>query len=396
MNILFIGSIDSYYNIEKQRNLSIAGNKYQLDLLSALINLPEVNVDILSVVPTRVYPYGILFIRQREDRIENLLVKKLGYLNFPFFKTKSVIRSTYKSLKKLDTKKKIDIIMTFNYFLPVSIPISKFLTRNDKWRVIPILADLPIFHLNKKKSLKDFWTVYQNYKSKKAIYNLEHIIVLNPNAQKYYAPNADFIIVEGGFNRIPTKLNYNNDLKIKSFFYSGSLDSYSGIENFIYAFLEVSKKRSDIELIICGSGEFEKKLKNINFKNKKVHYIGKINRSEVFKLQKSSYCLVNPKSINHPVSKVTFPSKLHEYILNNSRILSTKLLGINKKYLDNMYIIQSDDIKSHEKGIESVLDSDANDIIYKSNELKNHIVNELTWDKQALKILNFINKVIKK
>lgn len=394
MNILFIGSIDSYNNIEKYKDLSVAGNKYQLNFLAAIHNLPEVEVEILSIIPTRVYPYGKIFIKPKKDAIENLAISKIGYINFPFLKGISIRRSLYKNLIKKYSEKKFDVIITFNYFQSFSIPISNFVRRTEI-KVIPILADLPVFHLRKKRNLKDIWTAHQNFKAKKAIYKLEHIIVLNPNAQKYFAPNAAFIQVEGGFNTLPMKINNNTNSKMKNFFYSGTLDSYSGINIFVDAFIGISKERNNIHLTVCGSGEYEEYMKSIDANHNNIKFLGKIKQPEVIKLQKSSYCLVNPKVISHPVSRVTFPSKLHEYMLNNSRIITTKLSGLSHNYLNNMYLIESDDLESYKRGILSVLNASVEDNYLKSKKLSQFMSNELTWDKQASKVIDFIRKINK-
>ena len=391
--MLFIGYLDKIENVEKYPNLSTAGLNYQINLLEALNNISNLDLHVVSYRPIPSFPNGPIITKTSMSDSNTIEVTNLGFVNIPVLKSIIFQKKLHKHIIKLLKRDKIDTILCFNYYLSFANPLKKISKKYDI-PVIPILADLPISHLKNSSMLS---TIIHNFINKKSIKNLKNIkqcVVLNRNAAKIYAPESKYILVEGGINQDLIQHWDRNRIKSKTFLYAGSLDYYSGIDIFISAFNQVSLSH-DIYLKICGSGELENRIKSLIKNNSKIDFLGKISNKDVIDLEKKSFCVVNPKIIFDEISRVTFPSKIHEYMTNNSHIISSKLDGIDEKYFDKMILIERDDVISHRDAIEKAINTKKKEIQEKSYLIKDFISNSLTWERQAKRVVDFIEELTK-
>jgi hypothetical protein len=120
-----------------------------------------------------------------------------------------------------------------------------------------------------------------------------------------------------------------------------------------------------------------------------------ISNEEIINLERNSYCLVNPKLIDNEISRVTFPSKIHEYLTNNAHIISTRLSGVNKDYYNFMIPTENDTVEAHKIAIINALKETDFQIEEKSKIIKNYAMEFLTWEKKALELYQFLIKIIR-
>src|SRR4051794_37978308 len=92
-----------------------------------------------------------------------------------------------------------DYIFTFNMFPQIGLP-AKWLKQKYGVQVISLLADLPIDDRVNRKGISKFLRKWFDTLTKKTINFCDKIIVLNKNAAERFAPNTDYIIIDGGIN----------------------------------------------------------------------------------------------------------------------------------------------------------------------------------------------------
>lgn len=388
MNILFMGYAVNSKTSDELTGVSVAGNKMQLNIIKGL--LKEYEVDAISVWPVATFPKDkkIYISKSAIEIIDGFESHRIGFLNIPIVKQIWQTISVYHTAKNYVNKE--TIIITFNSFPQVGLPMI-WLKRKYQCRTVSILADLPIDDkINRKSISKMFRKIFDCF-TNIAIKHADRLIVLNKNAAEIFAPNKKYIVIEGGIDS-----NYrlisdsNSSVLANNIVYSGALTPYSGILNLVEAMKYVTNQ--DIILEIFGSGELEEVIKKISSESNNVHFKGKVDNHEMQAIQRNAFLLVNPRLIADPISQVTFPSKIFEYMVSGTPVLTTKLSGFSEDYLDKMFIVESDEPKIIADKINYITKLPSEDLKMISSDAKKFIMENKTWDAQCDKILNYIRK----
>ncbi|SEW39793.1 glycosyltransferase family 4 protein [[Clostridium] fimetarium] len=388
-NILFLG-----YAINKEEALnlygaSIAGNKMQINVLENLSLYQDLNIKCITIYPTAAYPRGKMFVKKQSIRLfDEFYSLKVGFINLPILKQFFETISTYNTAKKIIKKERIDIIFTFNMFPQIGLP-AKWLKKKYGCKIVSLLADLPIDDNVGKKGLYILLRKIFDYSTRKAILCCDKIIALNKHAVDLYAPGLEYIIVEGGagFEDIM-------DIPIKTFsrkniVYSGALVEYSGIINLIEAMKYVSDK--EVVLDIYGSGQIMEYVMQCADLTQNVKYHGKVDNNTMKKIQGEAYLLINPRPIENLISKVTFPSKIFEYMISGTPVLTTKLNGFTDDYMDTMFFVDSNDPIILADKINEIMSLSLGELSEKALKAWKFVSENKTWRKQCEKIYKFIS-----
>ena len=299
-------------------------------------------------------------------------------------------RTLIKTLKILD-KNTDTIILGFNMFPQIGIPLKKIMRKNYKG--ICILADLPIDDISNRKGLSRILRSFFDNSTKKSISECENFIVLSKLVSTDYLVEKKTLLIEGGVdeNDIPKKSNIKIENKKKIIVFSGALTEYNGILNLIKSMSFL--KNLEIELHIYGDGSLKKYVVQSQIADNRIKYLGKVSNDKMKEIQKRADILINPRQVNNSISKYTFPSKTFEYFLSRTLVVSTKIPSYPQEYLNNMIIAEDSPLglaNSIKKAINLNVDEEQNII----NNAYNFVVNEKKWSKQAKKIYNFMERVI--
>lgn len=304
--------------------------------------LPSMNYSILS---------NSLYSKPNYDKIdENVKTKTypiiripiIKYLVYFFITIYITLKWTYKNRRE---KK---FIFVGNNFVPVTAALvifSKLLSLN----VCLLLCDLSKDMYSKEKIMR-FGTF------KKAVIPLYYYIIkiIEKNYDFYIfvaesmntinKKNKPYIVIEGIYEKSDLifgdeiKKNKQDTFKI---IYSGSLYKLFGIEKIIDVFNLISD--SKFELYLYGAGDAESDILLAQMNNKNIIYGGFINENELFDKLENANLLINLRNPEDEYTKHSFPSKLFEYMASATPVLTTKLEGIPKEYLDYLYVVDSYD-----------------------------------------------------
>lgn len=389
MKILFLGYAVNNITIEKLSGASIAGNKMQLNILKNLNDYRDSKIDSITIYPVASYPKDLKkYIKKEEISIfENLKSTKIGFVNIKPIKQIWQTVSVYQQAKKMIEKD--TIILTFNVFPQIGIPLM-MLKKKYNSKTVAILADLPVDDQVNRKGLSTLIRFLLDEMTRRAINKCDKIIALNKQAVILYAPEKEFLIVEGGINPSEIKELSEKNYKDKNIVYSGALTEYSGVLNLIEAMKNI--KSEDIFLDIYGGGELEKYIMYLSKEMNNVRYHGKVDNMTMKKLQSEAYLLINPRPVDNPISMVTFPSKIFEYMASGTPVLTTNLNGFTEEYLDKMYFVDNNDPETLANKIEYIMQLPVEDLIKKAQFSRKFVLENKTWQKQCEKIHGFINE----
>lgn len=374
---------------------SYAGNNMQLSILHSLKKIEETDINAISILSIAAFPKDKVVINKRKIKIiESIKTVQISFFNFPVFKQLNQALNMYSETRKKLIKGDFDIVLSYNLYPQVGYSIFKL----NKKNIIPtvsILADLPIDDNESQRNILSKLIMNRfNSVTKKYIGKCDNYIILNKNVvEEYKLHDKNVIVIDGGIgnNKIPTEsISYNNKSKIV--LYTGALTEYSGIMNLINAMKYFED--NTIVLKIYGSGPLEEQVKAESTSLVNVEFCGYASNSEIMEEQKNAYILVNPRVTDDPISLVTFPSKIFEYMTSGTVVLSTRLNGFDENYDKLIYFSKSNSPFDLYECMEHIFKSSINELQVVADNAKAYVLNNKTWDKQTKKIYEFIAEII--
>jgi glycosyltransferase involved in cell wall biosynthesis len=397
IKILFVGSLIPSDLCGKYLGCSVAANKMQIGIINGLSKMDN-NIDVLSTYPIASFPKEKILINKRQIFILNKkFVKIFSVFFINIFILKQITQILSLSFRIIRwgylNRGMNKIIITFNAFTEQSIP-ALMVSKIFNITTISILADLPIpsVEYNSLKKIASFLNVEI---TKKAIKKYDGIIVLNQEAHNRYAPKTPYCLINGGIDlddyinnsKVYDKKNLSKNKIVLLF--TGALINYNGIILLINAVKKMNNSR--IILKIYGDGPLKDYIINEAKNNDKIFYGGKISNYEIRVLQKDADFLINPRPTNDDISQVTFPSKILEYIMSGTPVLSTRINCLVDDYKDFLIFISDQpdqmakDIEIAIKTDKRILDSMTKNAVFEISRTKN-------WDIHADTIYQFISK----
>jgi glycosyltransferase involved in cell wall biosynthesis len=244
---------------------------------------------------------------------------------------------------------------------------------------------ISFFHGWNKEFEKVITNKYSNF-FKKSFGKSAKIFVLSNDFKKTileWGYNKDIIIETTNINKsllddfvINSKyLDLESSKKIKILFLA-RIFKEKGIFELIEAFIRVSKKIDNLELIIAGSGEIENELKKLTLNENNIIYTGHIEGKEKADLFASShiYCL--------PSYSEGLPTSLLEAMAFALPIITTPVGGLKDFFQDGRmgYFVDSKNIKQIEDKLI--------DLISNRSKMKN--IGEYNYNFANEKLLNTV------
>lgn len=171
--------------------------------------------------------------------------------------------------------------------------------------------------------------------------------------------------------------------------YAGSLDEEYGVMNLVYAFLSI--KDLNTRLVLYGSGDAEDKIINESLKDKRIIFKGKVSHEEVIEAERNSSLLVNPRPVDDEYVKLSFPSKLMEYLASGTPVLATNIPSLPEEYKKHLFLIPNNHVETISHAIADIVHTkDANALKNKALEARKFIMKEKNEREQARKIISII------
>lgn len=396
MKILFVGSVIKTEDCNKYRGASIAGNKMQLGLVKALYHHIGESLSILSGYPIATYPSEkIKYCKGNSLELTNeIIAKKIPFINIFILKEMTKVINTFNLIIKWGKKNKKEkkIILCYNAFPYISLPVL-LAAKVMGIKTICLVADVPIEGVVQNSGLRKIARKVETKATFKNLKKFDALAVLNENLIAEYSPDSRYIVIDGGFDlsEIPNSpcggqwLNFPNNDKIRVVF-SGTIIEYNGIVNLIKAAKLVKNPRFQLELY--GLGPMVDFVINQSKIDSRIKYMGIVSNNEMMKIQQQAALLVSPLLPNHPVAKVAFPSKIVEYLVSGTPVVSSKVNGYTQEYLDNMYYFNDMSPKGMAKTIDDILKIRKEELIQKATNAREFIIRKKNWDIQCEKIIN--------
>lgn len=386
-HIIFLGYAIDKETAKNTTGVSIAGNKYQLNVLEQLDKNGYI-VHPITVFPTASYPRGPILIHDHDiELIGNLKGKCVGFLNIKILKQIIQAISVYKEARKILCQYPQACIMTFNVFAQVALP-TRWLKKFVKGSVILIFADAPIPQEQIGMVRKFFYKIANRQFS-----IFDRVIALNEYAVQKFIPNKPYIIVEGGIRK--KEVLPIGERKVcsqeKHVLYAGALTEYSGIINLIDAVTMLKSK--DVVLDIYGSGPLAEYIIRKSESVRNIVFHGSIDNEMVLQKQQEAFLLINPRPVDDPVVMCTFPSKIFEYLSSGTPVLATEIGAFSQEYYKYMFTVKDNTPSVLAGKIDEIANMDAKTLGEKAFDAYGFVTEKKNWDVQGRRIAEFLKLI---
>ena len=357
--IFFLGPLyppDQEARVHKNARVrgSSAPNVFQWNLLNGMQAIAGEDLFVFNVLPVGSWPRGHrdAFLKDTDWTYQGVRGHEIGSINVPFLKQSSRARRTKKILKK--TVSAGDEIVIYSAYMPFLKAIYK-LPKGIK--VTVIVTDLPEFYdLGKVSKLRSFLRNMQNRMIYKYMQRVDRFVVLTEQmCEPLKVGNRPWIRMEGICNAVQTD-SARPEASTKAILYSGTLYYQYGIKNLLDAFSKITVEGA--ELWICGGGEAEKEIRELEKKDSRVKFFGFCSQEKVAELRSKAAVLVNPRTNEGEYTKYSFPSKTMEYMASGKPVVMYKLDGVPAEYDEHLFYADATNaVDGLQAAIEAVLDN---------------------------------------
>lgn len=407
-DILFIGGVYEegseleYLNKTKKGGIQNAVNTHQWNFIHGLDHNNETPVKILSAKYVGSYPnYSEIFVKKKIwSHCDGAIDENIGFCNIKIIKNiERKWKLEYKAKKWVKNKtNRQKVIICYYPSIPQMEAAVKAKNKEKDIRIILIIPDIPKFmnlQDTKKTYIKKRITKFVEEKEEKLIQKFDGYVLLTED-MKYplNIENKNKIVIEGIINsKDQIKEKRQTEKKQKIIVYSGSLHKKYGIENFLRAIKLIEDR--DINFYIFGSGEMQEEIIELSKIDHRVKFMGYRDRKQVLECQRNATLLINPRNINEEFVKYSFPSKLIEYMLSGTPVLTSRLPCIPEEYEPFLFFVEGDITPENLKN--EILDKIylENEILdKKGNAAKEFVLKNKNYKVQGKKILDLIKLIV--
>ena len=390
MAILFVSNLVPDNKPYNGLGFARSANNVLIGIADALPK--EEKTKLISCRPIASFPKGPLWIKKETVTLDSgreLLI--LPVLNLKVIKNIFWGFCLKKIIKKWARENVDRKVLVYNIYTP---PISQLykICKKTKSKLFAILYDLGV----PPSTLKLNWITRWGYKAmeKKAykyIPRLNGRIVINETIIKEYAPDKDFLLIDGGVNNniinrlFPlTERSQNSPLVLTL---AGMLWNQNGTK----LVLDCLSRNPDLNIIVnfAGNGQDVEKIKEAAKTDSRIHYLGLLDPKELFNLYAKSDVLLNLRI--EEKNDMHFPSKLLEYIATGKHVISTPIAHAERDYGDFITVLPEISSESLCYVIKQLLKIDSKVLLNKGLKARQFMIENRNWEVRTKQILEYIN-----
>ena len=397
MKVLFLGGVfDDSHNdeiISKTKTyVEYAANNFQKKIIRGLeecnVHPKVVSAPFLGAFPNAysdVYFKG--FKTERHDKSGYVYVHFWNIWGIRNFSRANALKKAVKQFAYSKDANKLIIVYTPHTPLIQAANYAKKIDNNIK--ICLVVPDLPqymnladrvsfAYKMLKRIDVRTF------LKENKTVDS--YIVLTRPMVEKLEVGNRSYKVVEGIYQKADNWGKKVRNLSIKTIVYTGKLDKSFGIMNLVNAFMMI--KKSNIRLVICGSGEERLNVENASVKDHRITYMGQVSSKKARQLIMEGDILVNPRQNNSDYTKYSFPSKIIDYLATGNAVVAYKLDGMPDFYKEFITFIPDNSIEGLKNTLIKVIDMSDAQVELMSHKAKLYLEKELCEKAVAKKILD--------
>lgn len=398
MKLFYFGSVcaQEVFNktVETSKNPpSASAQNFETALLKGFGACENLEITAVSAESIAMYPgSNRIFLGKRTDKIaENVYTSIVPAINLPLIKQFCHGNGTAKLLKKWlkenrDTKEKC--VLSYGLYPAVAKKLQK-LCKKYNCKCFCLMTDVPatMFTYTKSKNpLKMLFGKSYRENAVKLQSGFDGYIFLTEQMSEAVAPHKPYTVIETiADTEIFKSLENTEKSNPPALMYAGSLYKKFGMDLIVDMFKNV---KSDCELWLFGSGDYEEEIKLAAEKDKRIKFFGRVDRATVLKAEKEASLLLNLRNSTDDYTKYSFPSKMVEYMLSGTPLLTTVLSGIPEEYYSYVYSVEDNNTEKIALLVDEIL-ADTEKLNEFGKKAKDFVTENKNCFVQAEKICEF-------
>ena len=391
-HVIYAGHFVREDQVNAFKGPAVSGNRMQLGIFKAIEKKCELSL--IATTPIASYPRekAIFVHGETAELYEGAIYTKIPFINIFGIKQLTQICSLHRALRRVVKNRENAVIVNYNPYVEIAIPTLRFAKRH-KVKTVCIVADIPVTIPKSYNFIKKFFRKIEIKNYYRFIEKYDGLVVLNKQVVSQFADGKRFYLMDGGVTEqeiwdaviLPPEQHYNDQI-----LYAGALEPYNGIREMIEGFLLVKK---DVKLVICGDGTMASYVREMAEQNENIIYKGRVSHEEAVALQRESGMLISARPTDGFALKLTFPSKIIEYMLSGTPILTTRLNGLGESYDDKLFFC-GQTVEEIAKGIEDFFDQPAKERYVRAQRARSFVEAKKTYTYHSKGIMKLIDEVL--
>jgi len=182
----------------------------------------------------------------------------------------------------------------------------------------------------------------------------------------------------------------NSRINAKIIVYTGTLIYYDGTEELLKAMSLLNPE--EYSLHIYGAGPDEKLVIDYQQRYSNIKYMGYLPNKEMKNVMKDADLLVNPRIDNKLTDVFGFPSKMIEYLLSGTPVLTTDFAAMPEEYKEFVYIIKEQTGEGIAESIKKVFEDEEKQREFKCRKAYEYIYNNNRYEDIVGEMIDFISE----
>ncbi|HYR11080.1 MAG TPA: glycosyltransferase [Longimicrobium sp.] len=399
LEVAFVGSAVPTQMGWTTHAFSPAGNRFQLGLLEFLAQGGGMRIQPFTALPQAAWPGDpSLLVRGCRAALDDtgLEATLVPFLNVRGPKEATLAASLFAHLgrwARASSGGGPRALLVYNVFSPLALPV---LAAARAWRVpaVAIVADLPFgYRLRGVRGALERLDVRAQLS---VLRRFDGLVVLTPHVAAEYAPGVPWMRMEGGLHPSDAGEPLRPSAGAageRAVMYSGMLNEMNGIPLLLDAFGRL--QGPEWRLWIYGGGPLTREVRAAAARDPRIVFRPweQVPAEEMRLRQREAAVLVNPRPSAHRANRYSFPSKLLEYLVSGTPVVSTAPPGIPDEYHPHLELAHDETPEGLAAAIRRAAARTDAERTARGVRAREFVLRDKTWDRQAARIGEFLRTV---
>lgn len=356
----------------------------------------QVDITGVSLYPIPSYPkYSKIRKEAHEYQIGDFKCKVPSMISLPLIKEYDYGFSAYNAVKRIMREDEENVILISGLYRSLIRP-AKWLKKKFGLPIIAIVPDLPELMITYRKDYSKFRRILNDMDMKRSMAYRECVdgfVVLssymNPVVNLH---NRPWTILDGLCNLSAIDKIEAPQSAERLILYAGKISSTFGVDKLVEGFL--SANIDGLKLVLCGDGDYAPKLREISKSQPTIEFKGTVSHDTVLALEKAATLLVEPRPVDTEIAKMSFPSKIIEYMASGTPVLVSNIPSFATEYKDYQYRIENVTPEGIRDALVNVFTNSNAELELKGKAARDFVLENKTIQKQCEKVIDLIKTVI--
>lgn len=311
----------------------------------------------------------------------------------PIMKEKSFCKSTIKYIEKKCKKgEKFDAVLISGLYRTFLRP-ARILKKKLGIPVYAIVPDLPELMITYRKDYsfarriinRIDTKVAQKYRS-----SIDGFVFLSSYMNEAINDkNKPFVIVDG---LCDVDISLPNEIvkREKYILYAGKISKKFGVDILVEGFKLANLE--EMKLYLCGDGDYAEQLRVISKQDDRIEFFGLLPHDKIMEMERKASLLVDPRYTNSDIVKMSFPSKIIEYMASGTPVLTTNMPCFSEEYQNYQYRIDEESALGIAAALQKVFNISEHQRSLLGSNARSFVLENKTLSKQCRTIVGLINK----